>query len=125
MNRIDKVSIAAKEFAHQNDHLFVIVIDPETDHLFAGYRDSFTYGKIQTKKGTKARIAKEVLFYSRFRPALDDFSGFKFVADMLLEQLAEFLHLKIQQVPEFFKWLSDALWYLPKGPRRPGEKSGH
>jgi hypothetical protein len=118
--RSDEISMAAADFAHAHKHLLVIVADPVEDTLFAAYNDSQMFGTIRNTTGTKARVVKQMLYQSKLRGELSDFTGFKLLADMFLSSLAEFLWVRMHKVPEFFKWISDACWYLPKG-RRTGD----
>lgn len=115
--RSDKVSLAAAEFAHKHKNLLVIVADPVEDTLFAAYNDAQMFGTIKSLRGQKVRVVKEMLYHSKLHGELYDFEGFKMLADMFLAQLSEFLWVKMSKIPEFFKWISDACWYLPKGPR--------
>lgn len=117
MDRIKHIGMLAKEFSHENKGLFIIIADPKTDHLFAGYEDSFTYGAIKGKFGKRKSIVKEVLMFSKFNKSLSKFTTFKFLADMFITQLAEFLWLPLNRgsVNEFYKYVSDALYYVPKG----------
>lgn len=105
----------AKEFAHENKNVFVVIADPATDHLFAAYNDSMINGKIKSLSGKKQPVVKQVLSFSKFAQSLDKFTFFKFKADILIAEIAELLWLPISKSPEFFKFLSDALWFIPKG----------
>lgn len=115
MDRVKQIGLICKEFAHENKDLFIVIADPKTDTLFAGYQDSFTYGTIKQPGGMGEGVVKQVLMYSKFNKSLSKYQTFKFHADIFLMNLAEVLWLKIKKAPEFFKFISDALFFLPKG----------
>ena len=115
MDRVKKIGELCKEFAHQHKDLFIVIADAKTDHLFAGYQDSMTYGVIKQKGGAKEGVVKQVLLYSKFNKALSKFSTFKMLADLFIINLSELLWLKLKKAPEYFKFISDALFFLPKG----------
>jgi len=117
MDRVKYIGEAAKNFAHENKDLFIVIADPKTDTLFAGYNDSFTFGTIKGKGSRKEGIIKQVLLFSKYNKAMTSFRQFKFYSDILISALVEFLWLPINRgkVNEFYKFISDALFYLPKG----------
>jgi hypothetical protein len=113
--RVEHFLEQAQEFAHKNKNVLVIIGDPETDHLFAAYNDSMINGRIKSLSGKKQPVVKQVLAFSKFSSSLDKFTFFKFKADILIAEIAELLWLPIGKSKQFFMFLSDALWFIPKG----------
>lgn len=122
MDRVKLLGMAAKEFAHEHRDCFVIIADAKTDHILAAYNDSHIYAQIKSTTGSKTQVVKEVLRHSKFAKSLNGFPRFKLAADMFIGELASTLHLHLHRAREFYKFVSDALWYLPKR-RTPGDKS--
>jgi hypothetical protein len=113
MDRVKYLGMEAKEFAHEHKDCIVIIADAKTDHILAAYGDSYIYGEIKNVMGMNQKVVKEMLMASKFAKG-DGFPYFKLKADMFLSSLAELLWVPVGKANEFYKFVSDALWYLPK-----------
>lgn len=59
------------EFAHANENLIIIAMDPKDDSIFVAYNNRFVGGRIKNADGKKAHIVKDLLKHSLFDSTVD------------------------------------------------------
>lgn len=106
--RNKRIQHAVPEFMHANKDLLVIVCDPKTDTIYAGYKDNFVGGKIKSPSGKKLKVVKSVLKSSLFKDSID----------LFITGLVETLKLPVRKGNQFLMFLDGALFNLAKATRK-------
>ncbi len=99
--------LSVPAFASANKNLLMIVCDPDSDRIFVTYRDKYVNGKIKSATGKNTHVVKEVVKYSRFPNAIDDF----------ITALVETLHLPLKNGNQFFQFIDGAVYNIGKSLR--------
>lgn len=102
-----RIGYTVSKFAHTNNDLLIIALDPKTDLLFASYKNKTVSSKIKGVNGKNLHVVREVLKHSRFKDTSDSF----------LASVMEALHLDIKSGNQFYHWLDGAVFNIAKAVR--------
>jgi hypothetical protein len=100
--RQDRLQTTLGDFAHENHDLLVIIADPHTDFIFAGFNDQMIFARIKNNRGKNVKVVRDLIRHSKFNTRMDQFIG----------SLAELLHVSLRHGNEFYKFLDGAVYNL-------------
>lgn len=93
---------------HEHKDLLLIICDPKTDTIFAGYGDKMVSGRIKTADGKKIDVIRNVLRDSKFEAH----------SDLFLTGLVEVLQLPVRKGNQFLLFLDGALFNIARALRK-------
>jgi hypothetical protein len=100
--RQDRLQTTLGDFAHENKDLLIIIADPHTDFLFAGYNDKLIFTQIKNNQGKSIKVVRDLIKHTKFNTRIDQFIG----------SIVELLHLPLKYGNHFFQFIDGALYNL-------------